>query len=188
MIQSTWASFLRTARPSLDADLVGHVLCLDPGETTGWALFEKGLLRECGQWQTSQPAILADEISNLNARHFAHGKANLDLIVYEEYRVRGNKFKEHVGSEVVTIQHIGAIKVVASELDIPLVKQTAGMAKGFAIDSKLRRWGLYQTGQRHANDAIRHGCYYLLFAAGRTLPRATWSVPNGQEDHHTNQE
>jgi hypothetical protein len=87
----------------------------------------------------------------------------LDLILFEEYRVRGNKFKEHVGSEVVTIQNIGAVKVVADELAVPLAKQSAGMAKGFATDAKLRRWGLWQTNQRHANDAVRHGVYYLLF-------------------------
>jgi hypothetical protein len=145
--------------------LVGHVLTLDPGETTGWALFDKGQLVEGGQWRTLSPAILADRIAEVIGE-----VPNLSLIVYEEYRVRGNKFKEHVGSEVVTIQHIGAIKVVADELGIPLVKQTAGMAKGFATDAKLRRWGLYQPNQRHFVDAIRHGCYWLLFAAGRTRP------------------
>lgn len=161
-VVSPWASFLRTARPSLNVDSVGYVLCLDPGETTGWALFYHGDLSQHGQWRTLAPSTLANDIAAVDAAR------PLDLIVYEEYRVRGNKFKEHVGSEVVTIQHIGAIKVVSSELTIPIVKQTAGMAKGFATDAKLRRWELYQSNKRHANDAIRHGCYYLLFNAGRT--------------------
>lgn len=164
-VGGSWASFLRTARPSLDVDLVGLVLTLDPGETTGWALFDRGQLVECGQWRTLNPSTLANDIAAISA-----ARGPLDRIVYEEYRVRGNKFKEHVGSEVITIQHIGAIKVVAAELNIPLVKQTAGMAKGFATDAKLRRWGLYQPGLRHANDSIRHGCYWLLFASGRSRP------------------
>lgn len=157
-----WMSFLSTARPSLNVDSVGSLLCLDPGETTGWALFVKGDLADCGQWPTKSPPVLVENIGTLSALHGIPW-----TLVYEEYRVRGNKFKEHVGSEVVTIQHIGAIKVAADQLDIQLVKQTAGMAKGFATDAKLRRWGLYQPNRRHANDAIRHGCYWLLFAAGR---------------------
>jgi hypothetical protein len=110
------------------------------------------------------PEELADTIHALAAVHY------LDAVVYEEYRIRGNKAREHIGSEVITIQHIGAIKVVASELGVKLVKQSAGMAKSFATDTKLRRWGLYQVGMRHANDAVRHGCYYLLFNFGRVEP------------------
>jgi hypothetical protein len=32
----------------------------------------------------------------------------------------------------------------------------AGLAKGFATDDKLKAWGFWQPGQRHARDAIRH--------------------------------
>ena len=164
-----WLSFLRMARPNLDLATLGRVLCLDPGETTGWAVFTDGELTDCGQWPTMTPPELADSIAAVHYDGDGSGQT-LSKIVYEEYRVRGNKFKEHVGSEVVTIQHIGAIKVVAAELDVPTFKQTPGMAKGFATDGKLQRWDLYQTGMRHSNDAIRHGCYWHLFAAGRVSP------------------
>jgi hypothetical protein len=162
-----WEHFLHTARPTLDLEAVGHVLCLDPGETTGWALWEAGLLADCGQWATPSPDVLADAIAAVYYNGDGRGPG-LARIVYEEYRIRGNKAKEHVGSEVVTIQHVGAIKVVASELAVPLWKQSAGMAKGFATDEKLRRWDLWQPNLRHANDAIRHGVYYHLFVAGRS--------------------
>jgi hypothetical protein len=168
-----WASFLRAARPTVDWSKVGPVLCLDPGETTGWALFHHGKLESCGQAATPNPPDLVAAIREVAefwqtlANHHPDYAKVLNRIVYEEYRVRGNKFKEHVGSEVVTIQHIGAIKVIADELGIGLTKQSAGMVKGFATDVKLRRWGLYQTNKRHANDAIRHGVYWLLFVAAR---------------------
>lgn len=164
MVDQPWAEFVERARPHLV--LAGYTLCLDPGETTGWALFEGTGLRAWGQWPTPEPSDLVDSIYALPMFDNSEDPM-LERIVYEEYRVRGNKYKEHVGSEVVTIQHIGAIKVVASELAMPLFKQSAGMAKGFATDAKLRRWGLYQTGLRHANDAIRHGCYWILFASSR---------------------
>lgn len=163
-----WPDWLRYARPHVDWDLAPPILVLDPGETTGWAVFRKGCLDSCGQFSTPHPADLAVNIRAvydfwLDLRSRYPNSPLLNLILYEEYRVRGNKFKTHVGSEVVTIQHIGAIKVVADELEVPTEKQTAGMAKGFATDPKLRHWGLYQSNQRHANDAIRHGVYYLLF-------------------------
>jgi hypothetical protein len=160
-----WAEFLTVARPHVDWTEVGRVLALDPGETTGWALFAEGLLVECGQWDTMNPADLADDVVEVWNLY-----TGLEHLVYEEYRIRGNRAKEHVGSEVLTIQHIGAVKVVSSELGLPLTKQTAGMAKGFATDTKLRRWGLWQTGLRHSNDAIRHQVYYHLFNAGRKQP------------------
>lgn len=171
-----WLDFLERARPSVDWQEVGLVLVLDPGETTGWALFDHGDLRDFGQEPTGQdPAAMVALVRQHHAfdRSREHDFRYLERLVYEEYRVRGNRFKEHVGSEVITIQHIGAIKVVADELNIPLTKQTAGMAKGFATDTKLRHWGLYQKGMRHANDAIRHGIYYLLYGSERHDPRST---------------
>lgn len=160
----SWPSFLAKARASVDYSEAGHVLCLDPGETTGWALFEHGLLVRSGQEGTgTHPAFMADFLYDFEPEP--------TVIVYEEYRIRGNKAKQHIGSEVFTIQHIGVIRAVADDLGVKLVKQTAGMAKTFATDVKLRRWGLYQTNRRHANDAIRHGVYYHLFYYGRKDPR-----------------
>ena len=47
--------------------------------------------------------------------------------------------------------------------NIPTHKQMASTAKTFATDKKLREWGFWERGMRHARDAIRHGCYFLLF-------------------------
>lgn len=171
-MQRSWIEFIEKARPSVDWTEAGLVLCLDPGQTTGWALFGQAQLIDQGQVETDlNPAIMAEHIRDIQQRLLDYGDLGLDLIVFEEYRVRGNKAKQHVGSEVITIQHIGAIKVAADMLDIPLRKQTAGQVKAFATDVKLRRWGLYQTGQRHANDAIRHGVYYHLFGFRPEDPR-----------------
>lgn len=175
-----WSSFLEQARPSVDWQGVGLVLFLDPGETTGWASFNEGLLLECGQWPTPDPSAFADTL-----HAFIAANDYIDRIVYEEYRVRGNKFNEHVGSEVVTIQNIGAIKVVAGEHAIPLSKQTAGMAKGFATDAKLRRWGLYQKGLKHANDALRHGVYWHLFGTPKEPAHQVGTGGPNYEDQDT---
>lgn len=43
------------------------------------------------------------------------------------------------------------------------IKQMAVTAKNFCTDDKLKQWGFWQAGQKHARDSIRHGCYFLLF-------------------------
>lgn len=168
-----WAEFLKQARPQTNWSEVGLCLCLDPGETTGWAIFSQGQLVLCGQEHTGdEPALMAEFIHGIqeSVLNSATYNTGLEHIVYEEYRIRGNKALQHIGSEVVTIQHIGVIKATADQLGIPVTKQTAGQVKQFATDIHLRRWGLFQTGKRHANDAIRHGVYWLLFAGGRKPP------------------
>jgi hypothetical protein len=85
-------------------------------------------------------------------------------VVCENYRVYGHKTEQHAGSEVVTIQYIGVVKLACSMFHIPLVLQMAWQAKGFNTDAKLKEWGLYEVGKKHANDAIRHGCYWYLFS------------------------
>ena len=84
-------------------------------------------------------------------------------IVMEDYRVYGHKSEQHVGSQVVTVQYIGIFKLIAEQLKIPVYLQMAWQAKQFQTDEKLRAWGLYQVAHKHANDAIRHGCYFYLF-------------------------
>jgi len=84
-------------------------------------------------------------------------------VVCENYRVYEHRKEQHVGSEVVTIQYIGVVKLACQMFFVPLILQMAWQAKGFQTDAKLKEWGLYQVAMKHANDAIRHGCYYYLF-------------------------
>jgi hypothetical protein len=86
-----------------------------------------------------------------------------DHIVMEDYKVYAHRAAQHVGSQVTTVQYIGVFKLAAEQLMIPMTLQMAHLAKTFASDDKLQRFGLYQTAMKHANDSIRHGMYYLLF-------------------------
>jgi hypothetical protein len=85
-----------------------------------------------------------------------------DLIVMENYRVYGHRAQQHIGSEVPTIQYIGAIKYLALARNIPIVLQMAFQGKAFAKDDRLQKLGLWHT-SKHARDAIRHGIYYYMF-------------------------
>jgi hypothetical protein len=119
-------------------------------------LFDEGDLKQAGQFKV-------DDLNLTELVMFVSGMAPSRLVM-ENYRVYGHRAQQHVGSEVVTVQYIGIFKLVAEQLHIPVILQMAWQAKGFATDSKLKTWGIYQVAHKHANDAIRHGVYFYLFS------------------------
>jgi hypothetical protein len=134
-----------------------RLLALDPGHTTGWAVFEHGKLTACGQSETEQKGWA--EIDRL------FNDIDPTMVIYENYRVYQHKLARHSNSEVYTLRLVGVIEYLCDvKHRIPRYNQMASQAKGFVTDEKLKHWGFYRVGLRHARDAIRHGCYFLLFA------------------------
>ncbi len=143
--------------------LPDSVLALDPGETTGWAFFAKVSispltvdLLDCGQLLTKEKGV--GEIEKLLDR------LEPRVVVAEDYKVYRWKLKQHSWSDLYTPRLIGAIETLCSQRQIPLYMQMAQTAKGFCTDDKLRLWGFYKPSMKHARDAIRHGCYWLIFS------------------------
>ena len=135
-------------------------LCFDPGHTTGFAVFHGTDLFESGEVRTEPIEVGVREIERLISSY------EPDIVVMEDYRVYQWKTKQHGGSELLTTRVIGCIETFCViNFIIHIVKQPAHTAKGFCTDAKLRAWGFYKKGERHARDAIRHGCYFLLFGA-----------------------
>lgn len=132
------------------------VLALDPGETTGWALFHGGGLVGWGQ-ETCEGTAGYKQVSNLIAT------CAPKTVICENYRVYGSKRDQHVGSDLYTVRLIGAIEHECMQRNIPCYFQMAAIGKGFSTDTKLKMWGYWKQGQRHSRDAIRHGCHWLLF-------------------------
>lgn len=133
-----------------------RLLALDPGHTTGWSVFEKGELTAWGQAATMDRGW--GEINQLF--HDIQPTA----LIYENYRIYEHKLARHANSEVYTIRLIGVIEFLCDvTFGIPRYNQMAQQAKGFVTDEKLKKWGMYKPGQKHARDSIRHGCYFLLF-------------------------
>lgn len=86
------------------------------------------------------------------------------MVVYENYRVYEHKLERHSNSEVYTIRLIGVIEYLCDvKHSIPFYNLMAQEHKGFMSDEKLKRWGMYVRGYKHARDAIRIGGYFLLF-------------------------
>jgi len=138
------------------------ILAFDPGHTTGWAYFFDATLMDAGQIDTTSIFNCID-----NAQPLFHSHRP-EIVVMEDYRVYKWRQKQHVGSEMLTTRIIGSLETQAiQDFTNHVVKQPAHVAKGFCTDKKLKEWDMDKPGMRHARDAIRHGCYYILFGAVR---------------------
>ncbi len=139
-----------------------RILCLDPGHTTGWALFEKAALRHWGEIDTTSIPACVSHASHLFIAY------SPEIVVMEDYRIYKWRQKQHVGSEMLTTRVIGCLETLAVQNFITdIIKQPAHVAKGFCTAAKLKEWDMYKPGMKHCRDAIRHGCYFMLFGAIR---------------------
>lgn len=133
------------------------ILCFDPGHTTGWAVFKDSTLANSGQINTRDDTKAPHLINELFQQH------QPDIVICEDYRVYGWRQEHHVGSDMLTTRIIGMVETCAAFMYVPIIKYMAVEAKRFCTDKKLKEWGFYVKSQKHARDAIRHGCYYLVF-------------------------
>lgn len=146
-------------------------LCFDPGHTTGWAVFMGLKLHKWGEINTNSIVDATLEVELLMSEY------NPYVIVIEDYRVYKWRAKHHAGSDMLTTRVIGCIETLAIMCHIQhIIKQPAHVAKGFCSDQKLKSWNFYHKGEKHARDAIRHGCFYLLFGALRKTDKARLTV------------
>lgn len=130
------------------------ILALDPGETTGWATFVDGELQKSGE--VGQNDSLMDVMRLID-------REQPTTIVVEAYRIYSWKADTHSWSDLFTPRLIGAIELKCIQNKIPMYTEMAQGAKNFCTNKKLKSWGYYKKGARHARDAIRHGCYWLVF-------------------------
>ena len=138
------------------------VACFDPGETTGYALFESSvddvkLLKwdQLKSWPLEQSVEKFSPILSMEPA--------ITQVVFESYQMYSWKEKEHHFSDIPTLQIIGCLKTLCIQHLIPYKSQTPQIAKQFVTDQKLEAWNFWKPGMRHSRDAIRHGIYYLIF-------------------------
>lgn len=141
----------------------GTLLAIDPGETTGFAVFS-----------AKDPEFKFAEYGQLDTKAFPAAAYNLrdlieriqpDRIICEDYRIYAFKSEEQKWSNVFTVRVIGALQALAClRLNpIPVDFELAQQPKNFVTDDKLTAWGYYVKGMRHARDAMRHALYWLMF-------------------------
>lgn len=146
------------------------ILSLDPGETTGYCIFDWPYTRqikprenlskylvEAGQIASRDIVMQNESIDKLV------GKFRPNKIVYEKFMLYGHKAASQIGSDMFTPQVIGQIRVIAAEHGIDTISNSAQNAKLFYTDKKLREHDMWQSGVKHARDAIRHALYAIDF-------------------------
>lgn len=132
-----------------------RLLAIDPGETVGHALFVDGFFVDCGQVVAKENPAQAIEnlIELMNPTH----------IVAEDYKVYSTKTESHAWSSLFTPRMLGMIELLGYQRNIQVHYQMAAVVKQFCNAAKLQEWNFYKPGKRHADDAIKHGTYFLLF-------------------------
>lgn len=161
------------SKPRLGGKFRGRLLSLDPGETTGWSVWDshdnatRYELYDSGQLATwdkeatiSTSGPIRTCIINFPRllKHYAP-----DMVVLESYRVYEWKADSHSWSDVPTLRIIGSMETRLHDVGIPYYFQTAQMAKNFVTDDRLVEWDFWKRGQRHARDSMRHGLFFILF-------------------------
>jgi hypothetical protein len=135
------------------------VISFDPGETTGACFMHGPKLIDARQLATGN---IHDPDTIVRLRDYIE-KFPADVLVYEDYRVYAWESEKHKWATLHTPKLIGIIVTLGYLACVPVRTRMAQEAKGFSTDDKLACWGLKSKGARHANDAVRHAVYELVF-------------------------
>lgn len=134
------------------------IIGFDPGMTTGVSIFQGTSLLDASQLVTKE----VDDQSFLVLKNYLD-KWPCDEVVIEDYRVYGWKTEEHSFAGLHTPKLIGMIITLCIIKGLPYTLRMAQPAKAFVTDEKLEAWGLFDKGQRHSRDAMRHALFQLIF-------------------------
>lgn len=128
-------------------------LSIDPGGHNGVSLWEYDI-------QGNYEMILADAINKFELYQYLE-TMNLDLIIYEGFRLYADKAQTMINNELETPQIIGVIKYIAYKRGIPLEMQMA-TCKRFFDDNRIKKMG-FNPPTMHAKDSIRHFLHFYYF-------------------------
>lgn len=149
--------------------MITTYLALDPGGTTGWV-----------RYSPEAPSLMRFVTGQLGPEeHHERLYALLErehtqkyTVICESFEFRQNKQRDNIN--LMSREYIGVVKLFRKERNVPVVFQTAGAAKGFVTDEKLKAMGLWVPGQKHAMDAMRHLVFYLVNVERRVDLIQSW--------------
>ena len=138
------------------------LLALDPGDTTGWAVFVGT--------QCIQTGALRLDIAEM---WFFLQKVKPNYVACENFVLYAHKAQAQSWSPLNTIRLLGVIELYCILHAVPYTLQLAAEAKGFIKDVARRA-------TKHEEDAIRHGYYFLYkthrLRAGECVTQAKASI------------
>jgi hypothetical protein len=165
--------------------MIRRILALDPGGTTGWAQLTyvdtKPIECDWTTWVGSigvrEPMWTCGQIGpdDHHKELFAlleRADAFDFTVVCESFEFRQYRQRDNIN--LMSREYIGVTKLFGQERNRPVVFQTAGAAKPFVTDEKLKAMGLWVPGQKHARDALRHLVTFLVRKEHRTELVKSW--------------
>lgn len=136
------------------------ILGVDPGKMTGLAGFDLGRELWNGSWErdTASAYAFLTEWATMGPEL---------LIACERFVITAGTMKVGRGDENWSLELIGVARYLAARHGCAFELQSAGDAKRFAPDARLKQVGWWNPGHDHANDAARH----VLLAVARHEPK-----------------
>jgi hypothetical protein len=165
-------------------------MTVDPGEDTGWSIWEGNTLIDAGTeklWAFGDSLFTAmfrpEEIELLNDE-LAEKMVGVQMIVCEDWRLYPWEMKK--GSlnwdQCRTARLIGSITQTCRMAGIQLILQGAKIKERAEAAGAKALFMSPLDENRHANDAIRHGVYY------QAVERGAVAVQGMDEDEQTYEE
>ncbi len=157
------------------------VVALDPGGTTGWAVYcDEVAERDAKRAHSPQlflPGFYCGEFRKSNHHEelfdwLAFEHTHDTTVVCESFEFRQNRQRDNIN--LMSKEYIGVTKLFGQTHAVPVVFQTAALGKGFVTDQKLKAMSLWSPGNKHAMDAMRHLVYFLINKKGRTDLVTLW--------------
>ena len=128
-------------------------LAFDPGGRTGIAVFNSD-----GSDENKSSLTEKNFLIYLNTL-ISFSDSQFNCFIVEDFRLRQNKALDLVGNDFIASQMIGAIKLVASSLNVPIVFQSP------SILPTALKWAGIPKSRGHLPDelsAYAHGIHYLV--------------------------
>lgn len=153
-------------------------LAVDPGETTGWSLWDEvGTLRYADQtpmWKFADAVYAAAEgkvfdpfFEALTEKERAAGKVpTIYAIVCEQWQLYPWELQNLAWDHCRTARLIGALELICRQFGIQLIFQGADIKKGAVAAGAEALFLAPVHENRHANDSLMHGVYYLATNEG----------------------
>jgi hypothetical protein len=146
--------------------MMNNILCIDPGGTTGIAIFS--VSDETEPKLSKYVEVSGGTKGFIDFYRETEPDYNWKKIVCESFTLRtGVKFPD-----LTPVYIIGALEALVKD-DIELTLQSPS-AKSLCDDDRLKSIGMHQRGNGHANDAIRHGIIYLRNTRHMPTIEMTW--------------
>lgn len=142
------------------------MLAVDPGGTTGLALFEY----DDESYNLIWTKQIANKLQGFLDFHWDELEdIRLDQIVCESFDLREGVH----GVDLSAVYIIGAIEALYPRGVYDLVMQKPSQ-KALCSDQRLHKMGLHQTGKPHASDSVRHGIIYLRNKKHKAVLKNGW--------------